>query len=174
MDKQMIEEMADVMVKYALNIDGALPAIKSAMQDVGVKKAIKKVLWGYAGALYNAGYCKIPENAVVLTRAEYEKVKYVLKYEPEEAIIRLQDLKKNEALYSPHMFCSIGGCGGVSKDCNYTCPNSRIVQERKKTAEKFAEMVSKAFIGLNCIDIDEWNWCQNKIDEIAKGIIDGK
>jgi hypothetical protein len=41
---------------------------------------------------------------------------------------------------------------------------------RKETAEKFAERVSKAFIGLNCIDIDEWNWCQNKIDEICEEI----
>lgn len=52
---------------------------------------------------------------------------------------------------------------------------SKIVNEtRKETAEKFAERVSKAFIGLNCIDIDEWNWCQRKIDEICKKITEGK
>lgn len=43
-----------------------------------------------------------------------------------------------------------------------------IKKVRKETAERFAEMVSKAFFGLSCIDIDEWNWCQNKIDEICK------
>ena len=86
---------------------------------------------------------EIPENAVVLTREEYEKVKHVLKYEPEEAIIRLEDLKKNEALYSPHMFCSLGGCSGVGKGCNRTCKESWIVIERKETAEKFAEKANQ-------------------------------
>ena len=79
------------------------------------------------------GYSK---DSVVLSRGEYEKVKYVLKYEPEEAIIRLEDLTKNERLYSPHMFCSLGGCSGVSKGCNRTCKESWIVMERKETAEK--------------------------------------
>ena len=89
-----------------------------------------------AKTLYNAGYRKIEKDSVVLTREEYEKVKYVLKYEPEEAIIRLEDLTKNERLYSPHMFCSLGGCSGVSKGCNRTCKESWIVMERKETAEK--------------------------------------
>lgn len=89
----------------------------------------------YASNIYNAGYrnCK---DKVVLSREEYEKVKHVLKYEPEEVIIRLEDLTKNERLYSPHMFCSLGGCSGVRKGCNRTCKESWIVIERKETAEK--------------------------------------
>lgn len=89
--------------------------------------------------LYNAGYRKIPENSVVLTREEYEKVKHVLKYEPEEAIIRLEDLAKNERLYNPHMFCSLAGCSGVHKGCNRTCKESWIVIERKETAKECYE-----------------------------------
>lgn len=91
----------------------------------------------------------IPENAVVLTREEYEKVKHVLKYEPEEAIIRLEDLTKNERLYSPHMFCSLGGCSGVRKGCNRTCKESWIVIERKETAEKFMSSISNDVLVVN-------------------------
>ena len=47
-------------------------------------------------------------------------------------------------------------------------------QLRKETAEKFAAMASKAFFGVNCIDIDEWNWFRNKIDEICKEITGGE
>ena len=91
----------------------------------------------------------IPENAVVLTREEYEKVKHVLKYEPEEAIIRLEDLTKNERLYSPHMFCSLGGCSGVRKGCNRTCKESWIVIERKETAEKIMNEISGDILTVN-------------------------
>ena len=88
----------------------------------------------YAEILLNAGYCKIPEGAVVLTREQYEK---------DLAIEReLGERKASRA--------------------------------RKETAEKFAEMVSKAFMSVNCIDIDEWNWYQRKIDEICEEISEGK
>lgn len=53
-----------------------------------------------------------------------------------------------------------------------TCP--KVEKAVKGTAEKFAEMASRAFIGLNCIDIDEWNWYQKKIDEICKEITGDK
>lgn len=86
--------------------------------------------------LYNAGYRKISENVVVISRAEYN------------------DLKGLEKHFDDYLI-------------------KEIVETRKETAEKFAEKVSKAFIGLNCIDIDEWNWCQKKIDEICKEIIGG-
>ena len=85
---------------------------------------------------------KLPKDSVVLTKEEYEKVKHVLKYEPEEAIIRLEDLAKNERLYNPHMFCSLAGCSGVHKCCNRTCKESWIVIERKETAEKIMNEIS--------------------------------
>jgi hypothetical protein len=31
-------------------------------------------------------------------------------------------------------------------------------------------MAKEAFFGVNCIDIDEWNWYQDKLDEICKEI----
>ena len=118
-----------------------------------------------------------PEDSVVLSRKEYEKVKHVLKYEPEEAIIRLEDLTKNERLYSPHMFCSLGGCSGVGKGCNRTCKESWIVIERKETAEKILEEI-KNYLVINSIpemfsedefiinlSLDE---CYRKLNELAK------
>lgn len=92
---------------------------------------------------------KLPKDSVVLTKEEYEKVKHVLKYEPEEAIIRLEDLAKNERLYNPHMFCSLAGCSGVHKGCNRTCKESWIVIERKETAEKIMNEISGDILTVN-------------------------
>ena len=82
-----------------------------------------------AEELYNAGYRKIPENAVVLTDDEYE---------------RWQGQTLN------------------------------IKKVRKETAEKFAKKAKESFFGVNCIDIDEWNWYHDKLDEICKELVEGK
>ncbi len=137
-NQKQIEEMAREMLDYGME---KYPTEASAFTETLLREQFYHVFLTYAEHLIKKGYRKINENEVVLTREEYEKVKYVLKYEPEEAIIRLKDLKKNEALYNPHMFCSLSGCNGVSKDCNRTCKESWIVKERKETAEKFAEML---------------------------------
>ena len=141
--------------------------------------------------LYNAGYRKIPEGAVVLTDKEYKR------YERIEKIIKLAKMEKangyevkNGKLY--YFSNMLGGCEIEFKDLQEICDALNHYNEEfwgldqrltfwkgkaetvgKETAEKFAEMASKAFIGLNCIDIDEWNWCQKKIDEICKEIIGG-
>lgn len=118
MDKQkQIEEMAKTYCQNGFKCDDSCQTNGCRVYEVCTE-------------LYNAGYRKIPEGAVVLTREENEKW--------------LDWLELNMA------------------------------KARKETAEKFAEMVSKAFVGLSCIDIDEWNWCQNKIDEICKEITEGK
>ena len=57
MDKQMIEEMVEAMGNWALR--------NNMCWNEGHAKSL-------AEALYNAGYRKIPEGAVVLTREEYE------------------------------------------------------------------------------------------------------
>ena len=48
------------------------------------------------------------------------------------------------------------------------------VNTRKETAEKFAEKAIDAFFGVNCIDMDEWDWYQNRLGEICKEITEGK
>ena len=176
MDKQQkqIEEMAkeknskqwQIRDKYCLRIQKAMQYkgnddhedVPSILVDY--EKEIKKEL--------------IPENAVVLTREEYEKVKHVLKYEPEEAIIRLEDLTKNERLYSPHMFCSLGGCSGVRKGCNRTCKESWIVIERKETAEKFMSSISNDVLVVNTKEYGSIEVVPlDRINEICNNIIKG-
>lgn len=117
---------------------------------------------------------KLPKDSVVLTKEEYEKVKHVLKYEPEEAIIRLEDLAKNERLYSPHMFCSLGGCSGVRKGCNRTCKESWIVIERKETAEKIMNEISGDTLTISTRDYGSIEVVPlDRISEICENMIKG-
>lgn len=81
-----------------------------------------------AEALYNAGYRKIPENAVVLTKEEYE------------------DLKVAADNYDPFWFCSFGGCEGARKGCKDDCEMSIFVQERKKTAKEIISAMKTMII----------------------------
>lgn len=70
MDKQKeIEEMANIIIQascYGSECETCswVESVKDATECCVCLKA-----------LYNAGYRKIPENAVVLTREEYEKLK---------------------------------------------------------------------------------------------------
>ena len=153
MDKRkQIEEMTNIMFEYALAIDGFSPEIQQAMEEVSTKQAIKKALWGYAKALYNAGYRKIPENAVVLTREEYDGKGIVV-----------------EMSGGHKLKLSVGKFGEMSK----------ILEEhtRKETAEKFAEMAkkkaSKMTTRMNGVEIDElttYTLSNANFDEIAKEI----
>lgn len=140
------QNQIEEMAKDMLDFGTATyPTSDSVFTEQKLREQFYQVFLAYAEHLVYKGYCKILEGAVVLTREEYDDM---------------------------FTFKTVGNAG---KHCGfYNILDTVRKVERKKTAEKFAEMVSKAFIGLNCIDIDEWNWCQNKIDEIAKGIIDGK
>ena len=117
---------------------------------------------------------KLPKDSVVLMKEEYEKVKHVLKYEPEEAIIRLEDLAKNERLYNPHMFCSLAGCSGVHKGCNRTCKESWIVIERKETAEKIMNEISGDTLTISTRDYGSIEVVPlDRISEICENISKG-
>lgn len=118
MDKQkQIEEMANAMFEYALSIDGFSPEIKYAIQSVATKQAIRMALRGYATALINAGYRKIPENAVVLTREELDK-----KLEP----FRLEIISLSQELIET---------------------SQKLMKARKETAEKFAQKSKQRLSG---------------------------
>ena len=96
--------------------------------------------------LYNAGYRKIPENAVVLTREEYEELQTG------------QDFN-----YGYHN-------GETNMTAYYE--NIRLPEVRKETAEKFAERVKMAFY----YEFDELipSIMADKIDEILKEITEGE
>ena len=121
MEKQMIEEMAKTYCQNGFKCDENCQTNGCRVYEVCTE-------------LYNAGYRKIPEGAVVVSKQVWEE--------------HIENFDK--------------------------CREAIEERVRKETAEKFAKMVSKAFVGLSCIDIDEWNWCQNKIDEICEEITEGK
>jgi hypothetical protein len=159
MDKQfgttneMVEEMAKGMCEHCIENEEFTCSI--APQPCVFAKT-------FAENLYNAGYRKIPEDAVVLTREEAEQVCGTVKAHGE----LLKYLQEAKSVFEEEM-----------KEAQKEFVKRLEEDEkeiRKETAEKFAERVSKAFIGLNCIDIDEWNWCQRKIDEICKEFTEGK
>ena len=90
--------------------------------------------YNYAEIIFNTGYRKIPENAVV---QHYEAEIEALEFELSQS-------------------------------------NKVIKTIRKETAEKFAIKAKESFFGVNCIDIGEWNWYHDKLDEICKEISEGK
>lgn len=126
MDKKMIEEMAKI-------IDNNHGFIVSSVET--------------AQALYNAGYRKIPEGAVVLTAEQFSDY-LTLKSSHKNAVERCEKLQSdNERLYKNI---------GKFKD---------IV--RKEMAEKFAERL-KEVLGSRFNYID--SLIKSKIDEVCKEI----
>ena len=96
-------------------------------------------------ALYNAGYRKIPENAVVLTEEEYEELQVGKDFN-----------------YGYH---------NGEKNITAYYENIRLPEARKETAEKFAERLKeKAYytvVDTQCVAV-------HTIDEICKEITEGK
>lgn len=108
MDKQ-IEEMTNIMFEYALAIDGFSPEIKKAMEEVSTKQAIKKALWGYAKALYDAGYRKIPElpQETVLTVDDIAELLTIVARETRKKTARKFAKRLKEMHYYEERLCDI-------------------------------------------------------------------
>ena len=159
MDKQMIEEMAKIIGCDTCDKD--CPN-RCAFCSANVKKE--------AEMLYNEGYRKIPENAVVLTKEEYQRD---LAYKIIEQQIRgcLDGEEKLEKQVRE-----------LDKELNLAksvlsyddeIPLEKWEQTiRKETAEKFAECVKMAFY----YHFDELitSIMADKIDEICKELTGGK
>ena len=110
MDKQkQIEEIVKDMLDYAKTFS----IVKNAIGEATFIREYEASIRGYANYLYNAGYRKIPENAVVLTREEYEKLK---------------SLANNHCKYCHLMDLPDFETEKIVRDTT-----------RKETAEKFAE-----------------------------------
>ena len=99
-----------------------------------------------ASVLYGNNYRKIPKNAVVLTKEEYE------------------DLKVAADNYDPFWFCSFGGCEGARKGCKDDCEMSIFVQERKKTAKEILSKLN-ALMEQYHYKSTAWRNCANFIKE---------
>ena len=109
MDKQkQIEEMASCLVGEVVTGADSTKVLSLGYMTV---KEISYIL-------VNAGYRKIPENAVVLTREEYEELQV-----------------GNDFNYGVH-------CGESNMKAYYE--NIRLPEVRKETAEEFAEKTNQA------------------------------
>ncbi len=75
--QKQIEEMAKILDEDCGD------CYKCNYYDNEDSGGIECIFWLYAERLYNAGYRKIPENAVVLTREEYDEIKQYQSYIPE-------------------------------------------------------------------------------------------
>ena len=107
MDKQMIEEMAKELCPHYDNGNCYYEVTEVCECCFGCE-----FCWAISQVL-NAGYRKIPENAVVLTREEFDK-----KLEP----FRLEIISLSQELIET---------------------SQKLMKARKETAEKFAERVKE-------------------------------
>lgn len=111
-----------------------------------------------AEILYNAGYRKIPENAVVLTREEYDRLKRV-----EAERDRIYEIKLDlENQLIEKGFTEYVGADEIER------------ATRKETAEKYHAEINKAIESVpNATKefIEAW---KSKNDEIRKEITEGK
>lgn len=133
MDKQkQIEEMAKdihragkVACDFLHEETKQVLKVKGKFKSTEHTKTLNDVV---AEELYNAGYRKIPEGAVVLTREEYEKLK------------QYEEKVKSGACFTQKEWLEL-----CDEECKRNTENlSKARQlERKETAEKFAEEVDK-------------------------------
>ena len=187
MDKQMIEEMAKVLESKHLSMC-TWDSYNDDFND-NYPNECKKV----AAALYDAGYRKIPEGAVVLTEKEYKR------YERIEKTIKLAkmykangyEVKNGKLYYFSNM---LDGCEIEFKDMQEICDMANHYNEeffgldqrltfwqgkaeeaRKETAEKFAERLKERSFdeyapdgrSYECVAVSD-------IDEICKELTEGK
>ena len=155
MDKQkQIDEMAKIMCGGC--IENELMTCSFTHEEIPCDFAKN-----FAEALYNAGYRKIPENAVVLTRGDYEKLLDV------RADVILKDIDK---VFKEEFEDTKRSMEKKIKPI-YKAIETRT---RKETAEKFAERLK--YEVLNFCGTEEENgyfergkigFCE-EIDEICK------
>lgn len=165
--EQQIEEMANIAHK----------CIKSSCEDC-IKNDRKCFDYKQAEVLYDAGYRKVPENAVILTPEERdEEMKEInktlaecdeLKAEIAELKSKIEELKLKCAALQ--MRNEIGQ--GISDVANNLIKNM-IKVEKKKAAQEFAEKLRKKVISLNVWEFGEIDIIDaDDIDELLKEYID--
>lgn len=165
MDKQMIEEMARIIAfvlcpKRNLHIRWGDKAQCYSDNNFAECTQIKNVV----DKLYNAGYRKIPENAVVLTSDELKIYNENIEHDREKIIdLRLDKHElMNEISEKDNKIALL--------EETIECIKFNVYVTRKETAEKFAELLKIEFK-------EEDFWCDFvawKIDEIAKEITEGE
>ena len=163
MDKQkQIEEMAQCK-----NFSGTI------CSNCGVKAGCDR--YTLAEELYNAGYRKIPEGAVVLTGEEHNKLRadsYNLKRLYEQYPYRVLVVFNSMVFSQDH----------ENYEKLFDDIEKRIAEEiRNEAVAKFAEMLKDLVAERNCNENYDWEDVQidgqifvECVDEIAKELTEGK
>lgn len=163
MDKQkQIEEIARTTCNYnAENFESCVECTKGWLLSCDRLVQAEK--------LYKAGYRKIPENAVVLTREEFESlglvVETVQEYESQNGQpVLVKERKVVKKLQTD-----------FTELLNQEIRELQLAQTRKETAEKFAERLK---LKLKELELGGWVESETKcfnevIDEICKEITEG-
>lgn len=168
--KQEIEEMARTTCNYnAKNFESCVECIKGGLLSCDRLVQAEK--------LYNAGYRKIPENAVVITREEYDELVNLQQTHSEELTNAIQSYEEDKAdlkiNYDNHIKNLEKIIDRQSKDLNSQANRlidlkAKLENSRKETAEKFAEKLKVEFDEILLSDTP-----LSKIDEICKEITEG-
>lgn len=98
----------------------------------------------------NEQYRKITEGTVLLTKEEYENLKFAADK------------------YDPFWFCVFGGCDGACEECKDECANSIYVQERNKTAKEILQEFKNIFIAFNKKDAISIDLFTTRLENICK------
>ena len=160
MDKQkQIEEMAkDINNTWFVKPNGDICGTNEKLKKNDIQMISQQLIC--------AGYRKIPENAVVLTREEWAK---------RNAEIEIIKIDNDTYLKEAKRVCELElkarrELEKLKRDFDYNLVQER-KQIRKEMAEKFAERVKMAFY----YEFDELipSIMADKIDEIAKEITGG-
>lgn len=137
MNKDQIEEMANIPHK----------CIKSSCEDC-IKNDRKCTDYKQAEALYNAGYRKVPENAVIIPAEERdEEMKEINKTLAERDELKAENERLKEVIAAQNELC-------------WNC---------KKSVKDFAEKLRKKVISLNVWEFGEIDIIDvDDIDELLK------
>lgn len=156
-DEKKIEEMAKIINNPMLNYCRELNKCKEICQYSG--KSCRQYTcrdYAYAETLHKAGYQKLPEDSIVLTREEYEKLKNesIDKLFADEAFFK-EEFKANEEY--------------LQKRANRDYIKFVKKQERKETAEKFVNLPDSDIL---VVDTKEYGEIEvvsvERLQELAK------
>lgn len=168
--QQQIEEIAKVIFDYVDSRTDKDKVVSIHIFNSVADEEIKQIShnMGIAKALYNAGYRKVPDNAVILTpetpedrEEEMKACREGLEFEKEIEKLKAENLRLSEKL--TQVLLSIDTVKEMNAMCN-------IDEQRKQAVKEFAEKLKKRSYCDN--DFMNSKWYRyvfvDEIDELLK------
>lgn len=141
-DEKMIEEMAVICCGGKIDCTQCFEEYKNVMGIKIKKRADHCQAYNYAETLYNAGYRKLPENAVVTTREMYDelyKKANLYEYQKENAVVLTKEEHKQWL-----------------KDCIESNEKAKEIA-RKETAREILEYLYNQRNDIGQLIVTEWS-----------------